>query len=120
MPPILNMAWNLDMVGDPAAFSTATPCALIETSLAPAIAPKIISATKRLDGLKAKEGATSAVEKAVVLQAATRLLPIRVINHPVVGIAITDPTAVPRRESPRAAFVNLSEACIAGIRDTHV
>jgi len=94
------MAWNRDMVGSPSAASMETACELIETSLAPAIAPKTESAPNNVAALIARPGMMRARENPTVLHIVTRLLPYRVTSQPVRGTATTDPTAVPSKQSP--------------------
>src|SRR4051794_14667162 len=120
MPPILDRAWNRDSDGVAIACSSATPCAFIETSLAPAIAPNTIRAANNVAASVAQDGATSAAESPTVLQIVTRRLPWRATSQPVAGMANIDPTAVPSRVSPNSAWVNPSELCRAGIREIQV
>src|SRR3954452_13097006 len=120
MPPMLNSAWNRDMLGLASAPSMAIPCALIATSFAPAIAPNSINAKNKDVASIANAGAARATEKPSVLQTVTRLLPTRVISQPVAGIAQTDPIAVPKRLRPRRALLKSSALCTAGIRETQV
>src|SRR5436305_7407465 len=108
------------MLGFPNAFSTATPCALMETSLAPAIAPNNNSVENRDEAPVANDGPASASEKPTVLQAVIRLLPNLVTHQPVTGMAHTEPIAVPKRQRPSRALERPRLFCTAGMRDTQV
>src|SRR3954454_24174000 len=120
MPPMLNRAWNRDILGLATALSTATPCALIATSFVPAMAPNSTSARNKDIKPVAKAGAARAIEKPRVLHTVIRLLPNLLINHPVIGMAQTDPIAVPKRQRPRRALLKLRAFCTAGMPETQV
>ena len=58
-PPKLQHAWSDDMIGLPPSRSTATPCAFIDTSIAPFPAPKTTSAAASSTGPDAASGSRS-------------------------------------------------------------
>src|SRR5271170_1326650 len=118
MPPMLNIAWNRDIVGFFIFSSTATACEFIATSFAPAMTPYINSAANSVARLTASAGNTSARQKPIDVQFATRELPYRLTSQPHTGIALTDPIAAPSSAIPSAPLDSCSSACTAGIRET--
>src|SRR5690242_15320471 len=108
------------MVGEPRRFSTSTPCAFMETSMAAAVIPNANSATKRLTALNASPGKTSARLKPAVEKIVTLLLPWRPTRIPVRGMEETAPNAEPSNVSPSTALFNFRSDCTVGILEIHV
>ena len=63
------------MVGRRMAFSTATPCAFMATSMLPIDAPKTSAAARKLVRSGASGGKMKAKQKAMPVTAVTRALP---------------------------------------------
>ena len=82
-----------------AAVTTSTPCAFIETSIAPA---------------------ASAIQNHTLDIAVTSLDSCRPISHPVTGIDKIDPTATPSSAMPNGPVEIPNPPCTSGIHYTHV
>ena len=118
--PTLYMEWSRDIIETPIAFSTSTPWAFIATSMDPAWAPKTKSSAARDSASYANESSTSDRQSPIVLHSVTHFDVYRSTRRPHMGMASTDPAAVPSSTSPRTELLSPSSICTVGIREIHV
>ena len=98
------------MIGRWSARSTATPCAFIETSIAPLLAPRTARASGSSQGCGDSTGSGNARTQASAAVRVARALPIRPTTRPISGSATITPTARARMTSPRVAFERSNRA----------
>src|SRR5579883_701793 len=108
------------MVGFANAFSTSTPCAFMETSIAAASAPKTNNAPASVSVLNAEPRRNKVRQKSRLAIEVTRLLPYRFTSQPVTGMLETAPTAELSSVNPSIPFARWSALCTAGMRESQV
>ena len=92
------------MIGFGSSRSTATPCAFIETSIAPLLAPNTNRIAPSMYGLVASSGSGSIRQKISVAARVTEALERPSRMWPVSGIETSAPAAMHSRHSPSVAF----------------
>ena len=117
--PALNAAWKDERIGRPTNRSSARPCALADTLIAPNPAPKTTSAAARAGRSVASDASRSAMLPPTSAARVTARLPIRSPNQPASGIARRAPSDIARSATPRLAVVSCAWCCTDGIRAAH-
>ncbi len=108
------------MIGLPSSRSTATPCAFIETSIAPPLAPKTNRIAASMIGLVASSGSGNIRQKISVAARVTEALERPSRMWPVSGIETSAPAAMHSRHNPSVAFEIPRWSCSHGMCATQV
>ena len=117
---MLKTPWNVDMIGRPYPYSTATAWTFIDTSRRPNPVPKM-NRESMSSSIVGGSGSTGSDRQSTT--AATRItlgLPHSRINQPVVGIARIAPTDVLKSATPSRASSSPKLFWTAGMRATQL
>ena len=117
--PADQRAWNRVMIDVPTRRCSSTAWLFIDTSVSPSSAPSTTSVTKAIPAVGANASQGSASDSAADVRTVIVRLPRRSTSQPLNELAISPPTPLPSRVSPRAASEMPRLSCSSGSRGDH-